>query len=104
MTTEARLRGKRVGVIGATGSVDFMTDVPQAVRDAFASRLAQLEDAGVTVVRDLRLDGFRWTRNAILEHYNSQIKSLLGRRPFPRTPHQLYTAARISAVIFKICG
>jgi Asp-tRNA(Asn)/Glu-tRNA(Gln) amidotransferase A subunit family amidase len=104
MTTDASLRGKRVGIIAATDSVDFMTDVPPAVREAFASRLAQLEDAGVTVVRDLRLEGFRWTRKAILEHYNSQIESLRGRQAFPRSPHQLYTADRISPVIRKVRG
>jgi len=101
---ERSLTTRRIGVLAAIDSVDFMTDVPERVKEEFARRLAELEDAGVTIVRDLRLDGFRWRRKALLEHYNSQIKSLRARQTFPRTPHQLYSADRIGPVIRKVRG
>jgi amidase len=101
---ERSLPTRRLGVLAAIDSVDFMTDVSQRVKEEFAGRLAELEDAGVTIVRDLRLDGFRWRRKALLEHYNSQIKSLRARQAFPRTPHQLYSADRIGPVIRKVRG
>jgi amidase len=90
------LKGRRIGVLAALDHVDFMSDVPAPVREQFAARLARLEDEGAVIVRDLRFDGFRWSRQAMLEHFNSQVRSLRGRRVFPRTPHQLYTTDRIA--------
>ena len=101
-TNDGWLRGKRIGVLASTDRVDFTADVPDRVREEFARRLAQLEDQGATIVGDLRLEGFRWQRKAVVEHYNAQIKSLRARQTFPRTPHQLYTADRIAPRIQRV--
>ena len=96
------IRGRRIGVLAATDPVDFMASVPACVKEKFAGCLAELERADVTVVRDLRIEGFGWRRKSMFEHYNWQVKSLRARKTYPRTPRQLFSADKVAPLIQRL--
>lgn len=93
-------REVRIGVLDAADPADFMANLPASVRTAFERQLERLErEAGVTIVRGLRLDGVRWRRQSMYEHYNWQIKSLRARGTTPRTPRQLFSHPQAGPIV-----
>lgn len=59
-------------------------------------------ETGVTIVRDLQLDGLCWRRQSMYEHYNWQIESLGARSSAPRTPRQLFGHPRVGPIVRQL--
>ena len=83
------IAGARIGVLETIGSLELASRTPDSLQAAFAQRLRDLEEAGATLVRGVRLDRFQRQRMSQYDYHNSLVRSLRRRARAPRTPHQL---------------
>ena len=82
----------RIGVLESIGDLELASRTPNSMTSAFDQRLDELEKAGATLVREVRLDGFDRGRMSQYDYHNSMVRSLRQRSRSPRTPYELLHA------------
>ena len=92
----------RLGVLDSIGDLELDVRTPDSMASEFDLSLNELEAAGATVVRGIRLDGFDRIRRSQYDYHNSLVRSLRRRSRSPRTPYELLHAPGTGPLCRKV--